>query len=319
MTATLADIRNKVRLVTKSPSPNQITDDQIDDYINNFYFFDFPEHLRLINLRVQYTFTCDAYVDTYDAPMNDYYTFHKPVFIAGYESYFTQDRTEFYRNWPLVRTFQQIANGDGIIQNISGTLTNTPVLRNNVLITAIDANGNTLNAQDNLFNFPGNLYDDNGVNVGTINYLTGAVSLNWGVAPAVNTAVNAQYVPYVPSRPTSILFFGNQFTLRPVPSQGYTISMEAYVKPTFVLDDEDPSDYDLPQLNEYWQPMAMGAALKIFEDRGDFEQIMAYRPIFDEYMRLINRRTIVQQTSDRSPTIYTDQLQWPVGNFFGGF
>ena len=48
---TLADIRLKVRRVTKSPSANQITNAEIDDYVNDFYQQDFPAHLKTWNLK----------------------------------------------------------------------------------------------------------------------------------------------------------------------------------------------------------------------------------------------------------------------------
>ena len=49
--ATLADIRLKVRRLTRMPSTAQITDIQIDEYVNTFILYDFPEHLRLFTFR----------------------------------------------------------------------------------------------------------------------------------------------------------------------------------------------------------------------------------------------------------------------------
>ena len=74
---------------------------------------------------------------------------------------------------------------------------------------------------------------------------------------------------------------------------------------------------------EWWQCLAMGASLKIFEDNADFESIAKYRPLLDEYFRKILRRSIVQQTSERAATIYEEQNQglgqYPFGNNFGSF
>jgi len=74
-------------------------------------------------------------------------------------------------------------------------------------------------------------------------------------------------------------------------------------------------------LTEWWQLLSLGACLKVFEDNGDLENYMKYRGIFDEYMRLSLRRTIVQQTSERSATIYTEQSgmgMYPWGNYGNG-
>ena len=64
--STLADIRVKVRRLTGRPSPQQITDAQIDTYINTFYQYDFPEHLRVFSNETTFTFMTTPNVDTYD-------------------------------------------------------------------------------------------------------------------------------------------------------------------------------------------------------------------------------------------------------------
>ena len=79
---------------------------------------------------------------------------------------------------------------------------------------------------------------------------------------------------------------------------------------------------DDPQLQEWWQLLAYGAADKIFADNADFEDLEKFRPLLKEQMDLVLRRTIVQQTSERTATIYTEQTngmgQFPFGNLFGG-
>ena len=40
--ATLGAIRNKVRLLTHSPSTAQLADADIDQYVNTFILYDFP-------------------------------------------------------------------------------------------------------------------------------------------------------------------------------------------------------------------------------------------------------------------------------------
>ncbi len=306
MTATLNNIRLKVRRVTKSPGQNQITDAQIDDYVNTFYVYDMPEHLRLFSLRKTYEFTTEAYIDTYFPPQNNI-TFHPPLYIAGYESYYSQSRTEFYRMYPIARSISQIATGAGITGPYNAVLQNYPVIRGQVLIETVSGvTTYSLNDDGN-----GNLVGDG---TGTIDYVNGIVSFTFNNAIAPGSIINAQTVPYVASRPTALLFFDNYFTLRPIPDQAYTVSLEAYVAPTALI-----ASGDVPELDEWWQYLAMGAAMKIFEDKGDFNSMNNYRPIFDEYQRLVLRRTIVQQTNDRSATIYTQQAMGPFSNFYGVF
>lgn len=46
MTWTLSDIRTKVRAVTGTPSSDQLTDAQINDYINHYYVYTMPFELK---------------------------------------------------------------------------------------------------------------------------------------------------------------------------------------------------------------------------------------------------------------------------------
>jgi hypothetical protein len=156
-----------------------------------------------------------------------------------------------------------------------------------------------------------------------VDYATGAIDINStgfvnGIASG--NAINAQYIPYVASRPMSCVFFQDQIILYPIPDQAYTISFEAYKYPAAFLNSDTTKT---PQLAEWWQALAYGAADKIFADNGDFENMQKYRPLLQEQLMRIQRRTIVQQTSERSATIYTEQSgglnQFPFGNNFGGF
>ena len=111
---TLADIRTKVRRVTGRPSQAQISDQEIDKYINTFYVYDMPEHLKMESLRYNYQFTTTANIPTYDLPTGTYLTGMPPVFIAGYQSYMTQSRENFFRVNPELNLLeQQIYTGDG--------------------------------------------------------------------------------------------------------------------------------------------------------------------------------------------------------------
>lgn len=308
MPSTLNDIRLKVRRVTKSPSENQITTSQIDEYINNFYLYDLPEHLRLFNLRENYTFTALPNIEKYNFDTTNYISVHPPAYVAGYQCYFTQSQDEFYRLYPKVRNFEQIGVGDGATLNFTYTLSNVPVMSDAVLINTVDGAGNPLNVNDD---GSGNLTGDG---VGTINYVTGAINVTFTAAPGTAEQITAQTVPYAAQRPAAILFFNDQFILRPIPDQSYTVQLVVYKRPTILLNAADN-----PQVHEWWQLIAMGASLRIFEDRGDINSINQFRPIFDEYMRLCLRRTIVQQTNERTATIYTDFATRPFGNYYAPF
>ena len=107
--ATLTIIQNKVRRLTRSLSPAQLTDDQLNDYINTFIQYDFPEHLRLANLRTTFSFYTEPWVDVYES--NDdpnsvfnnfdnlYTTIHPPVYVAGYQAGFFESSAKNYLDY----------------------------------------------------------------------------------------------------------------------------------------------------------------------------------------------------------------------------
>lgn len=364
---TLSDIITKVRRITGRPSTAQISDTDIEKYINTFYVYDLPEHLKLISLRYNYQFTTSANQAVYDLPTGTYLTAMPPVYIAGYQTYMTQSRDNFFRINPILNFLQQaVYTGNGTAGPYTGqSLTNTPLLQGfqpnppgvgsfttvggikqantpakfiqwNVLVSALgtpDSVSGIASSVTLIDDGYGNLIDPNDSAVppasfpivrGSVNYTTGAISINsTGFTSSIpsGNAINVQYVPYVASRPQQCVFFQDQIILYPIPDQAYTVSFEAYKYPTAFLGTSPTTE--TPQLLEWWQMLALGASLKIFEDNGDMDNYMKFRPIFEEYMNLSLRRTIVQQTSERTATIYTEQSSpyagWPFGNLFSGF
>lgn len=322
--STLQNINILVRRLTRSPSNSQLSDLEIRNNVNTFILYDFPEHLRQFSLRTTLTFYARPYIDAYstvNAPVEDplynfknkYITTHAPAYIAGFPVMYSQDRSEFYSHYPVINSIQLISQGDGVTTNFVGVLPGIPMLRNNVLISSIDINNNALSLKDD---GNGNLVVPNTtptVPASTINYLTGAYVINFPVAPAVGVAINAQTVPYVPSRPNAILFYDSTFYLRPVPDQPYAVNIEVYRRP-----DELLAFGDMPELSEWWQYIAYGAAKKILEQRLDLDGIQLILPEFKKQETLISRRSIVQYSNDRTSTIYTDNSVGTGGNNFGG-
>lgn len=330
--STLAAIRDKVRRLTRSPSEAQITTAQIDEYINTFVLYDFPEQLRLFTLRKTLTFYTQPYIGTYttntinqDDPLynfkNAYITVHKPVFCAGYEMMYSQSKEEFNRIFPEVKVIQNVGYGDGINTAFGGTLQSHPVIAGSIIFNSIatDDSGISIFDQpiiDGVSGLPvtlGSLIQTNEPNpVGVINYVTGQFTFDFPVAPGDGEAINVQCRYYQPSRPTSMFYFNNAFTIRPIPDQVYEITIETYIRPTAILTGESP------ELEQWWQYIAYGAAKKIFEDRTDSEGVAMLMPEFKQQEVLVLRRTLVQQSNDRVYTIYTDSLD-STGKWSGNY
>lgn len=334
--STLAQIRNKVRRLTRSLTEAQLTTQQIDDYVNTFVLYDFPESVRLFNLLTTFEFFTEPYKDTYTFSTdpasvlynfeNKYISVNPPIYIAGWQAQFYEDRTKFFGLYPLLESIASIGTtGNGIQTTFSGVVTanqaiippslqgntqGTILLRENVLFSSIDNNNNGLAMID----FPisatfGNLYVPGGAPTSTsvqdpnnyINYLTGQFVVTFVNPPQAGIAINSQTLPLQPSIPRSMLFYDGAFVLRPVPDQPYRVNMEVFQRPTELL-----SAADSPKLAEWWQYIAYGAAIKVFQDRMDLESVNLIMPEFKHQESLILRRTIDQQTSQRTQTIYTD-------------
>ena len=340
--STLSAIQTKVRRLTRSLSPAQLTDAQLNEYINTFVQFDFPEHLRLFNLRQTFQFFTEPYKDVYDpidyginTPLYEfnqkYITVHPPFYVAGYQATFLESREKLYGMYPKISAISQIGSGDGVTQTFIGTLPNLNpgccLIKNNVTFNSIDVNGDALVMVD----FPVNELTGSLYVPGTpppmavipnnfINYVQGGYQVTFATPPAVGAVVNSQTVAVQTSRPTNVCFFDGAFIVRPVPDQAYPINMEVYARPTELL--QANAATQSPELHEWWQYIAFSSAVKIFQDRMDMESVQMIMPELKKQECLINRRTIVQQTSQRVATIYTEDNNQatPFGpNSNGGF
>ena len=372
--SSLSAIRTKVRRLTRSPSEAQLTTSQLDEYINTFVIYDFPEHLRTYNLRTTFTFYTNPFQDVYFTDIlgyggasqastnplydfqNRYLTVHTPVYIAGFQSFYSQSREQFFGIYPFVNSISSIGPaGDGVTTTFSGVINTQQsivlpgqtqqqigLLQRQVLFSSVDSNNNGLSlidvpVLDSVTGNPtvfGNLYVP-GTEPATpplavapyplvpggapnannyINYSTGAFTITFPSAPGSGRTINSQTVPNALARPQALLFYDNKFTIRPVPDQAYRVNFEAYVRPTELL-----SSGQNPQLNEWWQYISYGAAKKIFEDKMDTESVQQIMPEFKAQQSLVLRRTIVQNTNERTATIYTEQTGFGPGWGQGGW
>lgn len=353
--ATLADIILKVRKLTGAGNAFQLTDAQIIDYINSFYLYDLPAQFRSLKLKDRYTFNTVRGIDIYPFDSEHYTTVEMPCYCMkrliplyqqpwGNEGFWGSSS-----NWQFQ---QNLTQGDGTVGPFTGTLNNHPIVRSvnnnpmvtttlaptavfpggvppsfpqanisrvqNILITANVALGNTLNVTDD---GNGNLIGDA---TGTINYDTGAVSVTFTSAVPSGANIQVMYSPTVMAIPLSILFFQNQFTLRPIPDQGYTIELIAYRQPSqALLGSEDPNAPNVagvPELKEWWELLSVGAAKKFFEDQGDAGSIQLMDKIIFERYAVVEARTYAQLGKQRIGTIYADQLNSGYGtNGAGAF
>lgn len=335
---TLQAIRLKIRRLTGTGTSLQLTDAQIDDYINSFYLYDFPAQFRSLKLKDKYTFNTIRGVDTYAFDSENYTTIEQPCYCMKREIKLFNNPWPFYGvnfNWQYQTNFA-ICDGTAgpysgftqakpIIRSVNNNPANTtqstpsqipyPVSRvQNILITTNVTNGLTYNVTDD---GQGNLIGD--CVSGTIDYDTGFINnLVFTGATTANENIQIQFNPVQLSIPLSILFFQNQFCLRPVPSGGFTIELIAYRQPSQALFATGGSQ-GLPELTEWWETLAFGASKKIYQDRLDMDGVAMMEQFLQQAYSLNETRTYAQLGKQSISTIYKDQINQNYGSTGLGF
>lgn len=303
--STLLAIQKKVRKLTHNMSPEQLTNTEINEYVNTFVLYDLPQELALDTLRTTFSFYTKENQDTYENSttvgdpfyqFKDKYTaVYNPIFLDGYQMRLSQSEQEFYRLYPQLNDNIQVSTGNGVLTAFSGTLPKIPVLQSTIVFSAVDVTGNTSTLYDD---GDGAIATNDGT--GTIDYDTGAYTLVFNNAPANGEAVRVSYHSYKPSMPNAVLYFDNKFVLRPIPDKTYLVKIEVAVRPTELL-----ATGQSPQLEQWWQYIAISASSTILFDRGDHEGVELLRPERERQEMLVLRRTLKNMAKLRSSTIYS--------------
>ena len=351
-TSTLETIRIKVRRLTRTPSEQQLSTPDLDQYINTFVAYDFPQMVRLFSLRTTFTFYTQAGVDVYQTTLdpaeensnplynfqNKYIAIHQPFYVAGIPAAFTEWRDVFYGQWPQTAQVQNtLINGNGSAGAFTGILNTFPqnplafppgpntgaILQRSMIFSALDTNNNdmvltdTPSSVDPTIGYLGlpNLPATSNMPYGQINYQTGQFTVTFpsNTKNSIENPIWAEFVPYIAGLPISVLYYDNQFTLRPVPDKVYSIQMDADITPTQLL-----SVTDNPQIKQWWQFLAYGASVKILQDRMDLDSVNLIWPEFKRQESMVLRTTLTQQADERTVTVYTQGKSYGYGWYNNG-
>jgi hypothetical protein len=322
--STLAQIKKKVRRLTASPSTNQLSNADLEEYIDTFYEQDFPSALKIWNLHSNLEFFTIPNEDRYSFDTDKYQAVLPPVYIDGYQSFYSQSQDEFFKIYPRLSTEQNAGAGDGSAGPYTFTLTSVPVLKRQVTVSATASDGSTLSASDVPASPASNVgtWIDNVTGAaltGAINYVTGVCTITFTNTVDATENLNARFSAYQASRPGAMLFYQDYFILRPVPDKVYRVVIEVYETPSQLLSSDDHSSSNTTDVKQWWQYIAFGAAIKVLQDRQDMESIQNLIPFFKEQENLILYRTATQQAPERTATIFTDQAGFAQGGQgFGG-
>ncbi len=338
----LLEMRNTVRRLTARYSEESMTDAQVDRYINLFYTLHFPEHFKTLKLTKPLVFLTTPNVDTYcfvyqnglslvpagnaaGDPTVGSVLLTPPVYCQGYLLRYYQDKTNFYNTWPKLSVNQQVAVGDGTAVS-TGTIPSFPFLRAQadifgniteaaVIFSAVLSDGTVYTLTD--VPIPGtntgNLVNPAGDDMGDVNYLTGVYTATFDGNITGGIPIYASVVPYQASRPTDVIFYNQQITLRPVPAQVYQMEFQISQQPTDLI-----GDGAAPELDEWYLFICAGAAKLIYADFPDPDGMQYLMPIFQEQLQIAQRRTLKQMGSQRAQTIFSGYGRPNLAGYFYG-
>ena len=139
-------------------------------------------------------------------------------------------------------------------------------------------------------------------NVGTVNYVTGQMvfRIPGGQSLAAGTHMTIWVSQYSNGRPYTMLFWNNQFTVRPVPKLVHKVTVETYLSPVqFMLTTDNPI------LNQWAQYIAYGVSAEIMRDRNDFEAVAQLMEGMQRQESLVLERQGIEEIGNRNVTIFS--------------
>jgi len=340
--STYAYIARKVRRLTASSSQSSLTDASLGEYVNNFYNQNFPMSIKTDQMRTVYTFYSEPYIDTYPVDINYYQGFRAPMYVDGIQGSFFKDRQQFFYMWPKWPTLSQPIAGDGTTQTFSFTINAIPFLRKSLtlggtsttgapIIVSDDGQGNLIYDLPNpqvsvparttnpaipgMYNLnTGNPGLINPTTIGSVNYITGACAIDFtpvNVIPAAGQNMQLFVSQYTTGRPYSLMFWNNEFTIRPVPKFVHKIEIEAYQTPVqFLITTNNPI------VNQWVKYIAFGAAIDILTDRQDMAGVENLMSGFKEQEAMVLERQATEEIGQRNVTIFAGSGQGQ-GNYWG--
>lgn len=349
---TLAAIKRKVRRLTASSSQSSLSETELERYINLYYNNDFPYGIKIDQMRSVYTFFTEPYRDRYPLDVNYNQGVRAPFYVDGIQGSFYKERQQFFNVWPKFPTLAQPASGNGTQKIFSWTLPG-PFLSDQVTIGTVDVNGNPVSVSDdgkgnlqlqlpnpqvsvpaypqldsNNRQIPG-MYNLNTANpglnntstqtalytgIGSVNYVTGVFNIEFPVAPASGQIIRVFTSQYQTGRPYNLLFWNNEFTIRPIPKFCHRCTIEVYLTPVQFM-----ADNDVPILNQWSQLIAIGAGIKVLEDRQDMDGVANLIQLYDRQEDLVLERQGVEEVFQPNITLFNStSYSYGIGTPWGG-
>tara|TARA_R110002126_G_scaffold77229_5_gene192680 strand:- start:7494 stop:8414 length:921 start_codon:yes stop_codon:yes gene_type:complete len=288
----LSEIRSKVRQVTGRFSPQELSNEQLDEYINKYYQFTFPAELKLERYHTFYEFLTVANTQKYTLP-DGFVNFEPPASIDRLSILWYQEPSSFYENNPENIARQNIGTGNDVLTSFNGTAGNFPILPGTTVVTD----------NNEVFEDTSTAFTDSNIVLtgslggsGTVNLSTGVVSVTFNTAPETGQLIIFSYIQFQAGRPVAVLLYDNEWTFFPVPDTAYRFRTKAYANtlvttaagataPTFI------NATDRPLLDEWGPTIAYGTSRDIHADKGEMDAYAEVTALYKEQLAYALRRT----------------------------
>ena len=287
MTWQLADIRRKVRQVSGRLSSTQLTNQRLDEYINNYYVFSLPNELKLEREHTYYEFNTTALTRDYTYP-SGYVNFEPPVWLDGADLLFYQDPTIWFEENPIQIARYSVGTGDGVTSAYSFSV-NPSIVPGSAIVT----NGTLTATDDSVGGWAGD------ASAGSIGYTTGTITVTFSSPPASGTTIVFSWEPYRAAKPNSVMLYNNQFRFFPTPDTVYRCRVKAYRLETAMT-----AATDTPRQEEWGPAVAYGAARQIVSDFGEQDKYAEITALYKEQLAYIMRRTHQSLLNERARPMF---------------
>lgn len=147
--------------------------------------------------------------------------------------------------------------------------------------------------------------------IGTVNYVTGLFNINFPVAPIAGQTMTLWVSQYQTGRPYCLLFWNNEFTIRPVPKLIHKVEVETFLTPVQFMESSD-----IPILSQWSQYLAYIASMEILRDRQDIEGVENLREGFMRQEALVLERQGIEEIGQPNLQLFNSTQGY---SFYGGY
>lgn len=297
----LSNIIAKVRATTGRPDVTMMTDATIIQYINNYYQYVLPKELKIFFGYTYYSFYTSPNQQIYTPPTSTpitatFQNVIPDVWCDGFPMEWYLDPGIFYSDYPIQRNKIIVGTGSPSPNVYTFQTGYYPILPGSLYVSdGANLPDTPTIAQDD--GAGGFINPTTGVVLsGTVDYLAGVVSgLIFNPAPSANTNITASLSTYMAARPQGLLFYNNEFVIKPVPDNVYKVTMQGIKIPTaFAVSTDVPFRMDLGPL------IAYGASIEIFYDFNQNDQADQYKVQYLRYKDICMQDTYEEYIYERS-------------------